>query len=79
VASSVSETHRALEDSTYSGPFGCTCYHPLFVFNQFHALERCALWRGNVHSADGWREVPEPVVARYRNKMRHRFFRGDAR
>ena len=33
---------------------------------------------GNVHSADGWREVLEPVVARYRNKMWRRFFCGDA-
>ena len=28
--------------------------------------ERCALRSGNVHSADGWRDVLEPVVARYR-------------
>ena len=26
--------------------FGCTCYHPLFVFNQFGDLERCALRPG---------------------------------
>jgi hypothetical protein len=37
--------------------FGCTCYHPLFVFNQLGDLERSALRPGNVHSADGWREV----------------------
>ena len=76
--SSVSETHGAQEGSAYNGHFACTCYHPLFVFNQFGDLERCALRPGNVHSADGWREVLEPVVARYRNKMRRRFFRGDA-
>jgi Transposase DDE domain group 1 len=76
--SSVSETHGAQEGSAYNGHFGCTCYHPLFVFNQFGDLERCALRPGNVHSADGWREVLEPVVARYRDKMRRRFFRGDA-
>ena len=62
----------------YNGHFACTCYHPLFVFNQFGDLERCALRPGNVHSADGWREVLVPVVARYRHKMRRRFFRGDA-
>ena len=33
---------------------------------------------GNVHSADGWREVLEPVLARYRHKMKRRYFRGDA-
>ncbi len=54
------------------------CYHPLFVFNQFGDLERCALRPGNVHSADGWRDVLEPVVARYRHKMKRRYFRGDA-
>lgn len=78
IDSSVSETHGAQEGSAYNGHFGCTCFHPLFVFNQFGDLERCALRSGNVHSADGWRAVLEPVIARYRNKMRRRFFRGDA-
>ena len=54
--SSVSPTHGAQEGSTYNGHFGCTCYHPLFLFNQFGDLERCALRPGNVHSADGWRK-----------------------
>ena len=76
--SSVSETHGTQEGSAYNGHFGCTCYHPLFVFNQFGDLERCALRPGNVHSADGWREVLEPVVARYRHKMKRRCVRGDA-
>jgi hypothetical protein len=43
-----------------------TCYHPLFAFNQFGDLERCALRSGNAHSADGPRAVLEPVVARHR-------------
>src|SRR3954447_5344015 len=33
---------------------------------------------GNVHSAEGWREVLEPVVARYRTTMKRRYFRADA-
>ena len=78
IDSSVSETHGTQEGTAYNGHFGCTCYHPLFVFNQFGDLERCALRPGNVHSADGWREVLEPVVARYRHKMKRRYFRGDA-
>jgi hypothetical protein len=41
------------------------CYHPLFVFNQFGHLERCAHSTGNVHSADGWKEVLDPAIARY--------------
>jgi hypothetical protein len=76
--SSVSETHGAQEGSAYNGHFGCTCYHPLFVFNQFGDLERCALRPGNVHSADGWRELLEPAIARYRGRMTRRYFRGDA-
>jgi hypothetical protein len=76
--SSVSETHGTQEGSAYNGHFGCTCYHPLFLFNQFGDLERCALRPGNVHSADGWRQVLEPVVARYRHGMKRRYFRGDS-
>ena len=33
---------------------------------------------GNVHSADGWREVLEPVVSRYRDRKLRRYFRADA-
>ncbi len=76
--SSVSPTHGDQEGSAYNGHFGCTCYHPLFVFNQFGDLERCTLRPGNVHSADGWRSLLEPVVARYRGKVRRGYFRGDA-
>jgi hypothetical protein len=76
--SSVSPTHGDQEGSTYNGHFGCTCYHPLFLFNQFGDVERCALRPGNVHSADGWRDVLEPVVARYKGRDLRRYFRGDA-
>jgi hypothetical protein len=62
----------------YNGHFACTCYHPLFVFNQFGDLERCALRPGNVHSAEGWRGLLEPVVARYRERDLRRYFRADA-
>ncbi len=40
--SSESETYGQQEGSAYNGHFGCTCYHPLFLFNQFGDLERCA-------------------------------------
>ena len=76
--SSVSPTHGEQEGAAYNGHFGCTCYHPLFLFNQFGDLERCSLRPGNVHSADGWREVLEPVVERYRERSLRRYFRGDA-
>jgi hypothetical protein len=76
--SSVSPTHGEQEGTAYNGHFGCTCYHPLFLFNQFGDLERCSLRPGNVHSADGWRDVLAPVVERYRERDLRRYFRGDA-
>jgi hypothetical protein len=76
--SSVSPTHGDQEGTAYNGHFGCTCYHPLFVFNQFGDLERCTLRPGNVHSAHEWRDVLGPVVARYRDRLLRRYFRGDA-
>ena len=76
--SSESPTYGAQEGSAYNGHFGCTCYHPLFVFNQLGDLERCVLRSGNVHSADGWHAVLEPVIARYRGTVKRLYFRGDA-
>jgi len=76
--SSESPTYGGQEGSAWNGHFRCTCYHPLFVFNQFGDLERCTLRSGNVHSAEGWREVLEPVLVRYRERGLALYFRGDA-
>jgi hypothetical protein len=76
--SSVSPTHGEQELSVWNGHYACTCYHPLFVFNHFGDLERCALRPGNVHSAGGWKDVLEPVVTRYRGKVSRLYFRADA-
>src|SRR3954467_12797400 len=76
--SSVSETYGRQQGSAYNGHFGCMCYHPLFVFNQFGDLERVMLRRGNHHSAKFWRRVLLPVIARYRELKVPKFFRGDA-
>ena len=76
--SSDSETYGQQQGSAYNGHFGCTCYHPLFVFNQFGDLERVMLRRGNRHSAKFWRRVLLPVIARYRDLKVSKFFRGDA-
>ena len=76
--SSVSPTHGDQEGTAYNGHFECTCYHPLFLFNQHGDLERVLLRNGNVHSADDWRSVLEPVVARYRKETFPKFFRADA-
>ena len=76
--SSVSPTHGEQENSVWNGHYDCTCFHPLFVFNQFGDLERCTLRPGNVHSADGWKSVLDPVVARYKGKVSRIYFRADA-
>src|SRR5260370_697301 len=72
--SSVSPTHGEQENSVWDGHYECTCYHPLFIFNQFGDLERCALRPGNVHSADGWQRVLKPVVNRYFGKVSRNLF-----
>ena len=78
VDSSVSETYGRQEGSAYNGHFECTCYHPIFCFNHLGDLERALLRNGNVASADEWRSVLEPVVARYRDLDIRKYFRGDA-
>jgi len=76
--SSVSETYGEQEGSAYNGYFACTCYHPLFCFNQFGDVEGTLLREGNVHSAKDWQTVLEPIVARYRGQGIDCYFRGDA-
>jgi hypothetical protein len=76
--SSDSPTFGKQEGSAYNGHFGYTCYHPLFVFNQFGDMERALLRNGNVYSSDDWKSVLEPIMMRYRNEHLIRYFRGDA-
>ena len=76
--SSVSPTYGHQKGTAYNGYFQCMCYHPLFCFNQYGDLERALLRNGNVHSADDWRSLLEPIVNRYRGYNILRFFRGDA-
>ena len=76
--SSESPTYGQQEGSIFNGHFRCTCYHPLFLFNQFGDVERAVLRPGNVHSSKGWRETLEPVVARYRGRKLYRSLRADA-
>ena len=40
------------------------CSYGKSRFNQFGDLERANLRKGNVHSADDWLSVLQPVVAR---------------
>ena len=76
--SSKSPVHGEQEGAAYNGHFGCTCYHPILVFNQFGDGEGAMLRPGNVHSAHNWREVPDPIVARYGRTGVRRYFRADA-
>ena len=76
--SSVSPVHGDQQGSAYNGHFGCTCFHPLFCFNQFGDCEGAMLRSGNVHSAERWKELLEPIVQRYEHKKIRQYFRGDA-
>ena len=76
--SSESPVHGQQERAAYNGHFECVCYHPLFLFNQFGDCEGATLRPGNVHSADGWQELLEPVVKGYQKKGLRLLFRGDA-
>ena len=71
---SSSALHPRRSASEFCGHYACTCYHPLFVFNQFGDLERCALRAGNAH----WDDVLKPVVACYQRKVSRIYLRADA-
>ena len=70
--------HGNQEGSVYNGHFCSRCYHPLFVFNQFGDCEGAVLRPGNVHSADNWEDLLEPIVDRYKDTGKKLYFRGDA-
>ena len=76
--SSVSETYGEQEATAYNGQFAGTCYHPLFLFNQFEDLQYAMFRRGNKDSAKYWRRVLLTVIERYRHHDIPKFFSGDA-
>jgi len=76
--SSESPVYGEQEGATYNGHFETVCYHPLFLFNEFGDCERAMLRSGNVHSAERWREVLEPIVERYKKRGIRLLFRADA-
>ena len=76
--SSESLVHGEQEGSAYNGHFKSNCYHPLFCFNRYGDCEGAVLRPGNVHSADRWKELLEPIVQRYENKKVRKYFRTDA-
>jgi hypothetical protein len=76
--SSVSETDGHQEGAAYNGYFACTCYHPLFLFNQFGVVQRVMLRRGNHPNARFLRRVLLPVMERYRDRDIPKYFCGDS-
>ena len=78
--SSVSPTHAEQEGAAYNGHFGCTCYHPLFLFNQFGDLERCSLRIPAMSTVPtvGVRFWNRSLSVHYRERNLRRYFRGDA-
>jgi Transposase DDE domain group 1 len=70
--------HGSQEGSSYNGHFGSRCYHPLLVFNQFGDCEGAVLRPGNVHSSDGWKNMLEPIIDRYKDTGTRIYFRADA-
>ena len=70
--------HGSQEGSSYNGHFGSRCYHPLLVFNQYGDCEAATLRPGNVHSSDGWKNLLEPIVNRYRKTGKRIYFRAAA-
>ena len=76
--SSESPVYGEQEGATYNGHFETVCYHPLFLFNEFGDCEGAMLRPGNVHSAERWREVLEPIVERYKKRGIRLLFRADA-
>jgi hypothetical protein len=75
--SSESPVHGGQEGSAYNGHFRSYCFHPLFCFNQYGDCEGVLFRPGNVHSADRWKELLNPIVKRYKNKNIRKYFRGD--
>ncbi|MFC1980966.1 IS1380 family transposase [Chloroflexota bacterium] len=76
--SSESPVYGEQEGAAYNGHFETVCYHPLFLFNEFGDCEGAILRSGNVHSAERWRQVLEPIVERYRKTVVRLLFRADA-
>lgn len=75
--SSDSPNFRKQEGAAYYGHFDYTCYHPLFVFNQFGYIERALLRNGNIYSSDGWKSVLGPIIKWYQGKEITCCFRSD--
>ncbi len=66
------------EQSAYNGHFESTCYHPLLLFNREGDCLAAKLRPGNVHSAEGWKELLLPEIERQQQQGKEVAFRADA-
>jgi hypothetical protein len=66
------------EQSAYNGHFESTCFHPLLLFNSEGDCLAVKLRPGNVHSAEGWKEVLLPEIERQQAMSKEGAFRADA-
>jgi len=76
--SSESLVHGQQEGAKYSGHYGSVCHHPLFCSDQLGDCQGAMQREGNVSGAEGWRELPDPIVERYVKWGLRKQFRGDA-
>lgn len=66
------------EGCVFNGHFGKSCLHPIVAFTGDGDCLAAELRLGNVHSADGILDFIKPLVARYRQRYKLFWFRGDA-
>ena len=65
------------EHSAYNRHFESTCYHPLLLFNREGDCVAARLRPGNVHSAEGWKELLLPEIERQQRQGNEVVFRAD--
>ena len=66
------------EQSAYNKHYASTCYHPLLLFNNRGDCVAAKLRPGNVHSADGWKQLLLPEIERLQKLGKEIWFRADA-
>lgn len=66
------------EQSAYNKHYASTCYHPLLLFNSEGDCVAAQLRAGNVHSADGWKQLLLPEIERQNKLGKEVWFRADA-
>ena len=66
------------EQSAYNKHYESTCYHPLLVFKAGGDCVAARLRPGNVHSADGWKQLLVPEIERQQKLGKEVVLRADA-